>query len=221
MINSNSTEKKIRLLLVDDHKILRDGLKQAIALEKDMALVGEADNGREALVIAGETQPDVIIMDVSMPDLNGIEASRQIIKNHPDQKIIALSMHDDKRYVMGMFKAGVSGYLLKTNAFEHLAEAVRQVAAGHSYISSNVAGTLIRSALDHEGAPDEAEELSSREIEILQLIAEGKNTEYMADILHISKRTVENHRRNLRKKLKLDTTAELTRYAIKKGIISL
>ena len=218
---NNRAQKKIRLVLVDDHKILRDGLKQAIGREKDMVLVGEADNGRDAMVIAGQTRPDVIIMDVSMPDLNGVEASRQIINNHPDQKIIALSMHDDKRYVMGMFKAGVSGYLLKTNAFEQLADAVRQVAAGHSYISSNIAGTLIRSALDKEDAPDDSDELSSREIEILQLIAEGKNTEYMAEVLHISKRTVENHRRSLRKKLKLHTIAELTRYAIKKGIISL
>lgn len=218
---TNNVQEKIRLLLVDDHQILRDGLKQAISREEDMVLVGEADNGRDALVVTREAQPDVIIMDVSMPDLNGVEASRQIIKNNPDQKIIALSMHDDKHYVMGMFKAGVSGYLLKTNAFEQLAEAVRQVAAGHSYISSQIAGTLIRSALDNDDLPEEADELSSREIEILQLIAEGKNTEYMSDKLHISKRTVENHRQSLRKKLGLNTIAELTRYAIKKGIISL
>lgn len=218
---NNQGTQKIRLLLVDDHRILRDGLKQAIDLETDMVLAGEAANGRDAIEITREIQPDVIIMDVSMPGLNGIEATRQIIKNHPDQKIIALSMHNDKHYVMGMLKAGVSGYLLKTNAFEELAKAVRKVVNGHSYVSSQITGILIKSALDRDEYPDLPDELSSREIEILQLIAEGKNTEYMANTLHISKRTVENHRLSLRKKLKLDTIAELTRYAVKKGIITL
>ena len=211
----------IRLLLVDDHKILRDGLKQSIELETDMVLVGEADNGREALEKARDTGPDVIIMDVSMPDLNGIEASRQIIKEFPDQKIIALSMHGDRHYVMGMFKAGVKGYLLKTNAFDELAEAVRKVAAGHAYISAQITGILIKSALNGDLFVEDIDALSPREIEILQLIAEGKNTEYMADKLNISKRTVENHRQSLRKKLRLNTIADLTRYAIKKGIVSL
>ncbi len=213
----------IRLLLADDHKILRDGLKEAINREKDMELVGEAENGRQAIRFAQELRPELVIMDISMPDLNGIEAARQLLKIHPDQKIIALSMHSDKHYVMGMFRSGVSGYILKSNAFEELAQAIRQVMAGHSYISAQITDILITAALnnDSDADHDDMDDLTSREIEILQFIAEGRNTDYMADTLNISKRTVEIHRKNLRKKLKLNTIAELTRYAIKKGIISL
>lgn len=214
----------IRLLLVDDHKILRDGLKQAVEQEKGMVVAGEADNGRTALRLCRECRPDVIIMDISMPDLNGIEATKQIIKQYPDQKIIALSMHADRHYVMGMLKAGVLGYILKTNAFEELAKAVKQVVSGHAYVSSQITGIVIRSAVEDTGVRGEApcsDDLSSREIEVLQMIAEGRNTVYMAKQLNISKRTVEIHRQNLRKKLKLSTVAELTRYAIKTGVVSL
>ena len=215
-------EHPIRLLLVDDHQILRDGLKKAIQQEPDFELAGEADNGREALVLSQEIKPDIIIMDVSMQGLNGIEASRQIIKQNPGQKIIGLSMHSDRHYVMGMLKAGVCGYILKTNAFEELAQAVRKVFSGESYVSSQITGIIIDSAIGTPSGPitDGKEELSSREIEILQLIAEGKNTAYMAGQLNISKHTVENHRQSLRNKLKLNTIADLTRYAIRKGIVS-
>jgi len=214
---------KIRLLLVDDHKILRDGLKKAIGQESDMILVGEAENGRTAFKLARETLPDVIIMDISMPDLNGIEAARQIIRQNRDQKIIALSMHADKHYVLGMLKAGVKGYILKTNAFEELAQAVRIIMKGQPFISRELTGIVVKSAVTNLqcDTAKNSETLTSREIEILQLIAEGKNSDYMAVELNISRRTIEVHRRNLKKKLKLNTIADLTRYAIKTGIISL
>jgi len=214
---------KIRLLLVDDHKILRDGLKKAIDQESDMILVGEAENGRTALQLARETLPDVIIMDISMPELNGIEAARQIIRQNCDQKIIALSMHADKHYVLGMLKAGVKGYILKTNAFEELARAVRTIMTGQSFISRELTTIVVKSAVTNFqcDTAKSSETLTSREIEILQLIAEGKNSEYMAAELNISRRTIEVHRRSLKKKLKLNTIADLTRYAIKTGIISL
>ena len=214
---------KIRLLLVDDHKILRDGLKKAIGQESDMIFVGEAENGRIAFKLARETLPDVIIMDISMPDLNGIEAARQIIRQNRDQKIIALSMHADKHYVLGMLKAGVKGYILKTNAFEELAQAVRIIMKGQPFISRELTGIVVKSAVTNLqcDTAKNSETLTSREIEILQLIAEGKNSDYMAVELNISRRTIEVHRRNLKKKLKLNTIADLTRYAIKTGIISL
>jgi len=213
----------IRLLLVDDHKILRQGLKEAIAHETDMELAGEAGNGRSALILAEKLRPDVVVMDISMPDLNGIEATRQLLKRHPDQKIIALSMYSDKQYVMGMLKSGVAGYILKTNAFDELAHAIRQVMSGHSYMSAQITKIVIKSALENgiDLPSDGMNQLSSSEIEILQLIAEGKTTEQIATRLNIGKKTVERHRKNLRQKLKLNTIAELTRYAIQKGIISL
>ena len=217
-----STNKIIKILLVDDHRMLLHSLKEAIDRETDMDVVAQAKNGRKAVKLAGEIHPDVIIMDISMPELNGIEASRQIVAKYPEQKILTLSMHADKHYVMGMLKTGVLGYVLKTNAFEELAHAIRQVASGNFYVSSEITGVVVNSAI--KGTADnycDNKTLSSREIEVLQLVSEGKNNEYIAEALYISKRTVEIHRRNIRKKLGLDTVAELTRYAIKKGIISL
>lgn len=216
-------DNSIRLLLVDDHQLLLDTLKDTINQADDMELIAQAKNGRDAVFLAEKLEPDVIILDVSMPELNGIEASRQIIKNRPGQKILALSMHSDKHYVIGMLKAGVCGYVLKTNAFEELALAIRQVASGKFYVSAEITGIVVDMAVGREPGNlyFEQDNLSSREIEVLQLIAEGKNTTVIADKLSISKRTVEIHRRNLKRKLGLETTAELTIYAVKNGIISL
>ncbi len=216
-------DREITILLADDHKILRHGLKQAIDNEEDMQVIAEARDGRTALKLTLEKNPDVIIMDVSMPDLNGMEASRQILAEHPDVKIIALSMHSERHYIMGMLKAGVSGYILKTNAFDELAAAVRSVTTGKAYLSREITGLVIESAVKvNSGTPvTDSEKLSSREIEVLQLIAEGKTTAYMADHLNISRKTVETHRQNLKKKLNLKSIAELTKFAIKEGITSL
>lgn len=212
----------IRLLLADDHEILRDGLSEAIDREPDMELVGQAENGRQALILVDKLAPDIVIMDISMPDLNGIEATRQLTKKHPELKIIALSMYEDRHYVLGMFKAGVCGYILKTNPFEQLAYAIRQVSAGHCFVSAQLTGILVKSAMDKDqDIADDIEKLTSREIEVLQLIAEGRKNDYMSAQLNISKRTIEIHRKNVRKKLKLNTVAELTRFAIKKGLTPL
>ncbi len=218
------TPENIRILLVDDHKMLLHSLKEAIEREAGLSVVAWAENGREAVKLAQKYHPDVIIMDISMPELNGIEAVRQILKEKPQQKILTLSMHTDKHYIIGMLRAGVSGYVLKTNAFEELAHAIRQVAEGNFYVSPEITGIVIDTAINDANTPDTEEkekELSSREVEVLQFIAEGKDNSYMADKMNISKRTVEIHRQNLRKKLGIDTVAELTRYAVKKGIVSL
>ncbi len=216
------TRDNIQILLVDDHKMLLHSLKEAIDQEAGLSVVAQADNGREAIKLALKYAPDIIIMDISMPELNGIEAVRQIIKERPKQKILTLSMHADKHYIMGMLRAGVSGYVLKTNAFEELAHAIRQVAGGNFYVSPEITGVVVNTAINDTSSPSvEERELSSREVEILQLIAEGKSNNSMADRLNISKRTVEIHRQNLRKKLGIDTVAELTRYAVKRGIVSL
>ncbi len=217
-----TTPKNIRILLVDDHKMLLHSLKEAIDQEADLSVAAWAENGREAVKRARKYDPDIIIMDISMPELNGIEAVRQIIREKPQQKILTLSMHTDKHYIIGMLRAGVSGYVLKTNAFEELACAIRQVAEGNFYISPEITGVVIDTAINDANTPGrEEKELSSREVEVLQFIAEGKDSSYMADKMNISKRTVEIHRQNLRKKLGIDTVAGLTRYAIKKGIVSL
>ncbi len=217
-----SAKDNIQILLVDDHKMLLYSLKEAIDKEVDLSVVAQADNGRDAVKLTRKYDPDIILMDISMPELNGIEAVRQIIKERPQQKILTLSMHADKHYIMGMLRAGVSGYVLKTNAFEELAHAIRQVARGNFYVSPEITGVVIDTAIDDGNIPGtEEKELSSREVEVLQFIAEGKDNSYMADKMNISKRTVEIHRQNLRKKLGIDTVAELTRYAIKKGIVSL
>ncbi len=217
-----STRDNIQILLVDDHKMLLHSLKEAIDQEPDLNVIALAENGRKAVKLTLKHTPDIIIMDISMPGLNGIEAVRQIIKERPQQKILTLSMHADKHYIMGMLRAGVSGYVLKTNAFEELAHAIRQVAEGNFYVSPEITNVVVNTAINDTNSPGaEEKKLSSREMEVLQFIAEGKNNSYMADKLNISKRTVEIHRQNLRKKLGIDTVAELTRYAIKKGIVSL
>ncbi len=217
-----ATRDNIQILLVDDHKMLLHSLKEAIDQEAGLSVVAQAENGRKAVKLALKYDPDIIIMDISMPELNGIEAVRQIIKERPQQKILTLSMHADKHYIMGMLRAGVSGYVLKTNAFEELAHAIRQVAEGNFYVSPEITGVVIDTAINDTNTPGiEEKELSSREVEVLQFIAEGKDNTYMAEKMNISKRTVEIHRQNLRKKLGIDTVAELTRYAIKRGIVSL
>jgi DNA-binding NarL/FixJ family response regulator len=212
-----------RVLLVDDHKIVRDGLKALIEKESDLSVAAEAENGRKALQLARRLKPDVIIMDITMPDLNGVDAARQILDENPEVKIVALSMHSQKQFVEGMLRAGVSGYLVKDTAFEELVEAIRAVCTGKKYLSPDIADVVIQEYLHPaaaNGGPPEAA-LTGREREVLQLIAEGRATRQIADALHISVKTVETHRKHVMDKLDLHTVAELTKYALRQGLTSL
>jgi DNA-binding NarL/FixJ family response regulator len=212
---------KLKVLLVDDHAIVREGLRSLIVAESDMEVIGQAENGRTALRLVGELGPDVVIMDIAMPDLNGMEATRQVVRAHPEVKVIALSMHADKRFVSGMLEAGAAGYLLKDSAFEELARAVRAVHSGQTYISPAVAGLVVEGYLgtgSESGRP--AARLSPREREVLQLVAEGVNTKQIAARLGVSVKTIETHRRQVMEKLEVRSVAELTKYAIREGLTS-
>jgi len=211
-----------KVLIADDHQIMREGLRALLEKEIDIQVLGEAEDGRMIQRMARELQPDVIIMDVAMPDLNGIEATRQIAAELPGIKIIALSMHDDRRFVLNMLKAGASGYMLKDCAFKDLAKAIRVVMSHKTYLSPEVADIVVKDYLSTT-QPIEASAfnlLSPREREVLQLIAEGKTSALIGERLNISIKTVETHRQNLMLKLKVRSVAELTKYAIREGLTS-
>jgi DNA-binding NarL/FixJ family response regulator len=213
----------IRILLADDHQITRSGLRALLEQQPNMTVAGEAENGRLAVRMAADLKPDVIVMDINMPELNGIEASRQIKSELPDIKIIALSMHSDKRYVAGMLKAGVSGYLLKNCAFDELVAAINSVVRNQSYLSPAIADTVMKDyASILEGADQStASLLSSREREVLQLIAEGMSTRDIGERIHVSVKTVETHRQQIMRKLNAKSVAELTKIAVREGLTSL
>jgi len=213
----------IRILLADDHKIIREGLRALLVNQRDIDVIGEAEDGRSTVKLSQELSPDVVIMDISMPDMNGIEAARQIISRDSRIKVIALSVHSDKRFVIEMLNAGASGYLLKDCAFEELANAIRTVMSNRSYLSPAITDVMIqdyRNLLSRETL-SVFSLLSPREREILQLFAEGKSTKEIAFDLDISIKTVETHRQQIMKKLDIHTIAELTKYAIKEGLTTL
>jgi DNA-binding NarL/FixJ family response regulator len=214
----------IKILLADDHEIVRQGLRLLIEKQSDMEVVAEAKEGRTAVRLVRKLLPDVVVMDVSMPDLNGMEAARQITREFDDVKVVALSMHWDSLFVTEMLQSGASGYLLKDCAFAELALAIRTVVAGKTYLSPSITGVVVDDYLHH--LPKKADfsgldVLSNREREVLQLIAEGKSTKQIALHLHISAKTVETHRQNIMNKLDIRSVAELTKYAIRKGLTSL
>ncbi|MFA5422965.1 MAG: response regulator transcription factor [Phycisphaerae bacterium] len=213
----------IRIILADDHKITRQGLHSLIDENEDMEVIAEAQNGREVVELTREMNPDVIIMDVSMPDLNGVEATRQIIQENPRVRVIALSMHSDTLFVSEMLKSGASGYLLKDCAFQELKQAIRSVIEGKAYLSPSISGVVVEDYLHrlNKAETSISEVLTDREREVLQLIAEGQSTKQIALKLHISAKTVETHRRQIMNKLDLHTVAELTKYAIRKGLTAL
>ena len=212
-----------QILLVDDHKIIRDGLKALIGKQTDMEVVAEADTGRKALQLSRKLKPDIVIMDISMPDLNGIDATCQIVRELPEVKVIALSMHSQKQFVEGMLKAGVSGYLIKDSAFEELITAVKTVMNGRLYLSPDITSVVVDEYLKYQHAfkDERLVELTVREREVLQLIAEGQPVKKIADKLCISIKTVETHRSRIMNKLDLHTVAELTKYAIREGLTDL
>lgn len=212
----------IKIILVDDHRILREGIKNILEDTSDIQVVAEADNGRDAVRLARELHPDIVIMDIAMPDLNGIEATKMITRDTPGIRIIALSMHSDKHYINGIFQAGASGYLLKHSAAKELIEAIRMIYANHTYLSKEISNVVVREftkKLDED--TNHAVSLSIREKEVLQLVAEGKSTRVIAEILFVSVKTIEAHRQKIMSKLNLFTVPELTKYAIKTGLTSL
>ncbi len=213
----------IRVLLVDDHQIIREGLRVMLENEHDITIVGEAEDGRMAEQLAGELVPDVIIMDVAMPDLNGIEATRQITAKAKGVKIIALSMHDDRRFVLNMLKAGAAGYILKDDAFKSLSKAIRMVMSNKSYFSNQIADMVDSNYFTSStGMKSTGSQLiSGREKEVLQLVAEGKTSNQIAEKLHISAKTVETHRQQVMYKLNIKNVAELTKYAVREGLTML
>ena len=213
----------IKIILADDHQIVRQGLRTLLAAEPDMEVVAEADNGRAVLKLAQELVPNVVIMDISMPDMNGIEATRQILADSPGVKVIALSMHSDSLFVLNMLKAGASGYLLKDCALEELVKAIRTVVAKKTYLSPGISDIVIKDFVSGRAATDTSAFaiLTAREREVLQLMAEGKNTNQIADFLCISIKTVEAHRKQMMNKLDIHSVAELTKYAIRQGLTSL
>ncbi len=213
----------IKVLIADDHQIVRQGLRTLLERDPDLEVVAEAENGRSTVRLARESNPEVIIMDVAMPDLNGIEATRQIISEMPKVKVIALSMYADRRFVSNMLKAGASGYLLKDCASEELVRAIRVVLAHKTFLSPGVADIVVKDYVQTPMGPEASvfNVLSNREREVLQLMAEGKSTNQIAELLHVSVKTVETHRQQMMQKLKIHSVAELTKYAIREGLTTL
>jgi two-component system response regulator NreC len=213
----------INIVLADDHQIVRQGLRTLLAAEPDMKVLGEADNGRAILKLVQELSPQVVIMDISMPDLNGIEATRQILADTPEIKVIALSMHSDSLFVLNMLKAGASGYLLKDCALEELVKAIRTVVRQKTYLSPGVSDILIKDLAGNwtSNSSSAFSILTNREREVLQLMAEGGSTNQIADNLCVSVKTVEAHRKQMMNKLGIHSVAELTKYAIREGLTTL
>jgi DNA-binding NarL/FixJ family response regulator len=212
----------IRILLADDHAIVRHGLSRSIEQEEDMQIIAQAKDGHGTVELARELKPDIVLMDISMPDLNGIEATRLIAKEMPEVKVIALSMHSAKKFVTEMFKAGAAGYLLKDCQYDELAGAVRTVASGKTYLSPAITDVVVENYIRTSPKPESSafSVLSQREREVLQLMAEGKTTKQIARQLYISPKTVEAHRLRVMNKLNFDNVAQLTKYAIQEGLTS-
>lgn len=213
----------IRILIADDHQMLRDGLRAILEKDPEIEVIDEASDGRTAVAMARTLRPDVVAMDISMPDLNGVEATRQIKAENPAVKVIALSRHSDRRYVLRMLEAGASGYVLKSGAFDELRRAVEAVRQGSSYLSPRITGLVIDAHLRPVSQPQSSASptLGPRELEIVQLLAEGYTSPQIGRKLHISTRTVESHRRNIMKKLGVHSLAEITKYALREGLTSM
>jgi len=213
----------IKILLADDHAIIRQGLRSLLEKQPDMEVMGESEDGREAIELVHKLQPDVVVLDVTMPNLNGIEAARQIHSEFPEVKIIALSMHSNRRFVGDMLKAGASGYILKEGLFDELVRAIHAVAAGDIFLSPRVTGVVVDDYVNRLSKVGDSllSALNSREREVLQLVAEGKSTKQIASELHVSVKTVEANRRQTMDKLDLHSVAELTKYAVREGLTTL
>jgi DNA-binding NarL/FixJ family response regulator len=213
----------IKIILADDHKIIREGLKALLEKNPGMEVVEEAQDGLTTVRLAKKLLPDIVIMDIGMPDMNGIDATRQIISETKGIRVIALSMHSDRRFVLQMLKAGASGYLLKDSAFEELELAIQTVISGQPYLSPKITDVVIKEYIHNIPANETTafSALTAREREVLQLLAEGKTTKQIAVYLNISIKTIETHRQQVMEKLNMHSIAELTKYAIREGLTSL
>jgi len=215
--------KKIRVLLADDHTLMRRGLRLIVEQQPDLVVVGEAEDGRQAVALSASVKPDVAVLDIGMPNLNGIEAAKQLTDGDSGAAVVILSMHADETYILRALKAGARGYLLKDSAESDLVRAIRSVAEGKSFFSPAVSKVMLEDyvkKLQRTGSEDSYDLLTPREREILQLVAEGKSNKEVANLLHLSVYTVETHRANIMEKLKLKSVPELILYAVRKGIIS-
>jgi DNA-binding NarL/FixJ family response regulator len=214
---------KIRVLLADDHGVVRKGLRFVLENEPDIEVVGEASDGRQAIEASDEKNPNVVVMDIAMPRLNGIDATAQIVKHQPQTGVIILSMYSDEEYLLRALTAGAKGYLLKDTAESELVTAVRTVASGKPFFSPDISKTLLEDylrQLRQRGLNDSYDLLSDREKEVLQLLAEGKTNKEVATVLNLSPYTVETHRTHIMQKLNLHNTAEIVLYAVRKKLIS-
>jgi len=210
-------QRKIRILLADDHAVVRQGFRLILEAQPDLEIVGEASNGRKAAELAARLRPDVVVMDVAMPELSGIEATRRLGVESPRTRVLALSMHKDSVYVREILRAGARGYLLKDAIDRDLVAAIRAVARGEGYLSPAVSDAVLSDYRRH--VTDPLDLLTSREREVLQLIAEGKTNKEIANLLKLSVYTVDSHRGRIMEKLNVHTTSDLVRFAMRKGLI--
>ncbi|MBN2314033.1 MAG: response regulator transcription factor [Sedimentisphaerales bacterium] len=212
----------MKVLIAEDHGVVRQGLRALIEEEQDIEVVGEAEDGLEVMELAEQSLPDVILMDITMPNLNGVEATRFILENHPNIRIIALSVHFDKHFVMEMLRAGASGYVLKSYLFDEVLRALKTVAAGQHYLSPKITEVVLDDYIPLISKTEKSskEHLTARERQVVQLLAEGKSTKQIARQLHVSPKTVDSNRRQVMKKLGISSVAELTKYAIREGLTS-
>ena len=213
----------IRILLVDDHRIFRQGLRALLAGDISIEIIGEAADGRQAVALAQQLHPDVVVMDVVMPKLNGVLATQQILSDRPRVKVVALSMHSQGRYVAEMLAAGAAAYLLKTCSLEELTHAINVAYSGQKYLSADITSEVVKHYVNGTSAMDTATatELTGRELEVLQLLAEGETSKQIAATLHVSVKTVTAHRQNIVHKLSIHSVAGLTKYAVRTGLTSL
>ncbi len=215
--------KKLRILLADDHTVMRAGLRALLERQPNLEVVGETENGRQTVELAASLAPDVVVMDIGMPLLSGIEATKQILQQRPNAAVVILSMHSDEAYVMRALKAGARAYLIKDSAAADLIRAIEAISQGKSFFSPKVSRILAEDyvrVIKQKGVEDSYELLTDREREILQLLAEGKSNKEVATVLDISVYTAETHRSHILQKLNLHNSAELVLYAVRKGIIS-
>ena len=214
--------ENIRVLLAEDHAMVRKGILSLLREEEEIEVVGEAEDGREVIELAEEYEPDVVIMDITMPGLNGLEATKRISNRYPDPDVVMLTRHTSEEYVFQALKAGASGYIVKEDLPEELTSAIRRVSEGNKYFSPSITTSIVDRLMEKTDLEDETQSqspLTSREREVLQLISEGHTNNEIAEILNLSQKTVESHRGNIMKKLDLHNVAELTKYAVQSGII--